>query len=80
MYFGGKLEVELTPQGTIAARMRAAGSGVPAFYTPAGAGKEIHLLMCFGLYSNEISHIRILIGRYHVCMWRYTNQILLVWE
>jgi len=38
MYFGGNLEVELTPQGTIAARMRAAGSGVPAFYTPAGAG------------------------------------------
>jgi len=40
MYFGGKLEVELTPQGTIAARMRAAGSGVPAFFTPAGAGKD----------------------------------------
>lgn len=38
MYFGGKIEVELTPQGTIAARMRAAGSGIPAFYTPAGAG------------------------------------------
>jgi len=29
MYFGGKIEVELTPQGTIAARMRAAGSGIP---------------------------------------------------
>ena len=38
MYFGGQLEVELIPQGTIAARMRAAGSGIPAFYTPAGAG------------------------------------------
>lgn len=41
MYFGGKLEVELIPQGTIAARMRAAGSGIPAFYTPAGAGEFI---------------------------------------
>lgn len=40
MYFGGKLEVELTPQGTIAARMRAAGAGIPAFYTPAGSGKQ----------------------------------------
>ena len=29
MYFGGELEVELTPQGTIAARMRSAGSGIP---------------------------------------------------
>lgn len=38
MFFGGKLEVELTPQGTLAARMKAAGAGIPAFYTPAGAG------------------------------------------
>eukprot|EP00979_Chaetoceros_neogracilis_P008599 scaffold1908_cov192-Chaetoceros_neogracile.AAC.4 len=30
MYFGGKIEVELTPQGTIAARMRSAGIGIPA--------------------------------------------------
>jgi 3-oxoacid CoA-transferase len=37
-FFGGTLEVELTPQGTIAARMRAAGSGIPAFFTPTGAG------------------------------------------
>jgi acyl CoA:acetate/3-ketoacid CoA transferase alpha subunit len=38
MFFGGKLEVELTPQGTLAARMNAAGAGIPAFYSPAGAG------------------------------------------
>ncbi len=38
MFFGGKLEVELTPQGTLAARMQAAGAGIPAFFTPAGAG------------------------------------------
>lgn len=37
-FFGGTLEVELTPQGTLAARMKAAGSGFPAFYTPTGAG------------------------------------------
>lgn len=37
-FFGGELEVELTPQGTLAARMRAAGAGVPAFFTPTGAG------------------------------------------
>jgi 3-oxoacid CoA-transferase len=37
-FFAGKLEVELTPQGTLAERMNAAGSGIPAFYSPTGAG------------------------------------------
>jgi 3-oxoacid CoA-transferase len=37
-FFGGRLQIELTPQGTIAARLKAAGAGIPAFYTPAGAG------------------------------------------
>jgi 3-oxoacid CoA-transferase len=37
-YFDGQLEIELTPQGTIAARLHAAGAGMPAFYTPTGAG------------------------------------------
>jgi len=38
MFFNGKLEVELIPQGTVAARLRAAGQGMPAFFTPTGAG------------------------------------------
>lgn len=33
----GKLELEIVPQGTLAERIRAAGAGVPAFYTPTGA-------------------------------------------
>ena len=37
-YITGKLEVELTPQGNIAERMRAAGAGIPAFYTRTGYG------------------------------------------
>ena len=37
----GELEVELIPQGTLAARCRAAQSGIPAFYTPAGYGTEV---------------------------------------
>ena len=37
-YLGGELEVELCPQGTLAERLRAGGSGIPAFYTPAGVG------------------------------------------
>src|SRR6059036_2628350 len=34
----GKIELELVPQGTLAERMRAGGAGIPAFFTPAGAG------------------------------------------
>lgn len=37
----GELEVELIPQGTLAERCRAAQSGIPAFYTPAGFGTEV---------------------------------------
>ena len=37
-YLDGELEVELTPQGTLAERIRAAGAGIPAFYTPTGYG------------------------------------------
>lgn len=37
-YLAGELELELTPQGTLAERLRAGGSGIPAFYTPAGVG------------------------------------------
>ena len=46
-FLDGELEVELTPQGTLAERMRAGGAGIPAFYTatgygtPVGEGKEI---------------------------------------
>ena len=40
-YLSGELEVELTPQGTLAERLRAGGSGIPAFYTPAGVGTMI---------------------------------------
>jgi 3-oxoadipate CoA-transferase alpha subunit len=47
LYKAGKIELELVPQGTLAERLRAAGAGVPAFYTAAGygtalaAGKEV---------------------------------------
>jgi 3-oxoacid CoA-transferase/3-oxoacid CoA-transferase subunit A len=40
-YLCGELEVELTPQGTLAERLRAGGAGIPAFYTPTGAGTTI---------------------------------------
>ena len=40
-YLAGELEVELTPQGTLAERMRAGGSGIAAFYTATGGGTQV---------------------------------------
>ena len=37
-YLSGELEVELTPQGTLAEKMRAGGAGIPAFFTRTGVG------------------------------------------
>ncbi len=41
LVLSGELEVELTPQGTLAEKLRAAGAGIPAFYTPTGVGTLI---------------------------------------
>jgi 3-oxoacid CoA-transferase subunit A len=41
LMLSGELEVDLVPQGTLAERCRAAGAGIPAFYTPAGYGTEV---------------------------------------
>ncbi|RVW07809.1 CoA transferase subunit A [Prescottella agglutinans] len=40
-YLGGELEVELTPQGTLAEKLRAGGAGIPAFFTAAGVGTPV---------------------------------------
>lgn len=41
LYGAGEIELELVPQGTLAERMRAAGAGIPAFFTATGAGTEL---------------------------------------
>ena len=41
LIISGKLKVTLMPQGTLAERIRAAGAGIPAFYTPAGVGTVV---------------------------------------
>jgi 3-oxoadipate CoA-transferase alpha subunit len=41
LYRAGRLELEIVPQGTLAERMRAAGAGVAAFFTPTGAGTKL---------------------------------------
>lgn len=40
-YLAGELEVELTPQGTLAERLRAGGAGIGAFFTPSGVGTVV---------------------------------------
>ncbi len=40
-YLDGELDVEFVPQGTLAERLRAGGAGIPAFYTPTGAGTPV---------------------------------------
>lgn len=40
-YLAGEIELELVPQGTLAERIRAGGSGIPAFYTPSSYGTDL---------------------------------------
>ena len=40
-YLAGELEVEFSPQGTLAERIRAGGAGIPAFYTKTGVGTQV---------------------------------------
>ena len=42
-FLSGEIEVELTPQGTLAEKIRAGGAGIPAFYTPTAYGTLVHL-------------------------------------
>ena len=41
LYLSGEMELELTPQGTLAERIRAGGAGIPAFYTKTGVGTVV---------------------------------------
>jgi 3-oxoacid CoA-transferase len=44
-YLNGEISIELCPQGTLAERIRAAGAGIPAFYTPTGVGKMALIIL-----------------------------------
>jgi 3-oxoacid CoA-transferase subunit A len=55
----GEVAVEITPQGTLAERMRAAGAGIPAFYTPTGVGTVVEQ----GKETKEIDGRRYLLER-----------------
>jgi 3-oxoacid CoA-transferase subunit A len=55
----GEVQVEITPQGTLVERMRAAGAGIPAFFTPTGAGTVVEE----GKETREIDGRRYLLER-----------------
>ena len=55
----GEVKVEITPQGTLAERMRAAGAGIPAFFTPTGVGTVV----AEGKEEREIDGLRYLLER-----------------
>jgi 3-oxoacid CoA-transferase subunit A len=55
----GEITVEITPQGTLAERMRAAGAGIPAFFTPTGVGTVVEQ----GKETREIDGRRYLLER-----------------
>ena len=67
-FLSGELEVELTPQGTLAEKIRAGGAGIPAFYTPTGYGT----LVAEGKETKEYN------GRHYVLEESLTADISLV--
>lgn len=72
LYRAGKLELEIVPQGTLAERMRAAGAGVAAFYTPTGAGTKLA----------QGKETRVFDGREHVMEYALKGDVALIeaWE
>ena len=52
-YLRGELEVELVPQGTLAEKLRAGGSGIAAFYTGTGVGTQVADGGCRGSYDGD---------------------------
>lgn len=72
LYRAGKLELEIVPQGTLAERMRAAGAGIPAFYTPTAAGTKL-------AQGKEVREFN---GRPHVMEYALKGDVALIegWE
>ncbi len=64
----GELEVELIPQGTLAERCRAAGAGIPAFFTPAGYGTEV----------GEGKEVRVFDGKPHLLEYAFKADFAIV--
>ena len=85
-FLTGELEVELTPQGTLAERMRAGGAGIPAFFTPAGVGTPVadggmplrHNPDGSVAHASEPKEVRVFGGREYVLEHGITTDFALV--
>src|SRR5690554_6480330 len=64
----GELDVELTPQGTLAEKCRAGGAGIPAFFTPAGYGTEVA----------EGKEVKIFNGKPHILEYAFAADFAIV--
>jgi acyl CoA:acetate/3-ketoacid CoA transferase alpha subunit len=53
-YFAGEIAMELSPQGTIAERLRAAGAGMPGIFTRTGAGRSAHLCITSRAHIRDV--------------------------
>ncbi|WP_326801202.1 3-oxoacid CoA-transferase subunit A [Streptomyces sp. NBC_01788] len=68
LYRAGRVELEVVPQGTLAERMRAAGAGIGAFYSPVGVGTPL----AQGRETREIG------GRVHVLEYPIKGDVALI--
>ncbi|MDH6219538.1 3-oxoacid CoA-transferase subunit A [Streptomyces pseudovenezuelae] len=68
LYHEGRIDLEVVPQGTLAERLRAAGAGIGAFYSPTGAGT----LLAEGKETREIA------GRTHVLEYPIKGDVALI--
>ena len=66
LYRAGRIELEVVPQGTMAERMRAAGAGIPAFYTPTAVGTKL----AEGKEAREIGGRSYVLKRRCTATWR----------
>src|SRR5581483_5109039 len=68
VYARGEIELEIVPQGTLAERLRAGGAGIPAFFTPTGAGTKLA----------EGKEVRVIDGRECILEYAITGDVALV--
>ncbi len=73
LYRAGKIELELVPQGNLAERLRAAGAGVGAFYTPTGYGTELARHA-----DGSVKETRVINGRPYVLEYPIAGDVALI--
>lgn len=63
-YLSGEVAVELCPQGTLAERLRAAGAGIPAFYTSTGGSESCSSRSIYGMAIRDVQVYSFLVQKH----------------